>query len=55
MSENSQTKDARGSHCSGTFGVHVILLPDGSARVRGGHDEMAMKLLFRELEQHLKR
>ncbi|TKS67415.1 TSC22 domain family protein 1 [Collichthys lucidus] len=36
----------------------MILLTDGSMRVRGprvqGHDEMAMKLLFWELEQHLK-
>ncbi|KAG7241691.1 hypothetical protein INR49_025156 [Caranx melampygus] len=37
----------------------MFLLTDGSMRVRGvrvqGHDEMAMKLLFWELEQHLKR
>ncbi|XP_039673867.1 TSC22 domain family protein 1-like isoform X2 [Perca fluviatilis] len=36
----------------------MILLTGGSMRVRGvqeqGHDEMAMKLLFWELEQHLK-
>ncbi|XP_032385536.1 TSC22 domain family protein 1 isoform X4 [Etheostoma spectabile] len=36
----------------------MILLTGGSMRVQGvqaqGHDEMAMKLLFWELEQHLK-
>ncbi|XP_071063241.1 TSC22 domain family protein 1 isoform X3 [Pseudochaenichthys georgianus] len=34
----------------------MIPLTDGSMRARGvqGHDEMAMKLLFWELEQHLK-
>ncbi|XP_063743855.1 TSC22 domain family protein 1 isoform X3 [Eleginops maclovinus] len=36
----------------------MIPLADGSMRARGvraqGHDEMAMKLLFWELEQHLK-
>ncbi|XP_056282148.1 TSC22 domain family protein 3-like isoform X3 [Pseudoliparis swirei] len=36
----------------------MILLTDGSMRVQGaraqGHDEMAMKPLFWELEQHLK-
>lgn len=41
------------------FGLYVILLADSSMKVRGvrvqGHDEMAMKLLFWELEQHLKR
>lgn len=41
------------------FGLFMVLLADSSMRARGvrvqGHDEMAMKLLFWELEQHLKR
>lgn len=58
VSENTKRRSS-GTHCSCYFGVHMILLTDGSMRVRGvrvqGHDEMAMKLLFWELEQHLKR
>lgn len=41
------------------FGLFMIPLAGSTMRARGvrvqGHDEMAMKLLFWELEQHLKR
>lgn len=43
----------------GDFGLFMIPLAGSSMRARGvrvqGHDEMAVKLLFWELEQHLKR
>lgn len=49
------TKKLR-THSSGPY---MILLADSSMRARGaraqGHDDVAMKLLFWELEQHLKR
>ncbi|CAF91291.1 unnamed protein product, partial [Tetraodon nigroviridis] len=54
--ENAQHKEAQDTHSPGAY---MILLADSSTRARGapaqGHDDIAMKLLFWELEQHLKR